>query len=167
MTDYEHIHITSRKVHRHLARIVFVSFLLVFILARVIVFLIMSQRIPDLFIYARGTHIHHLNFGIFLLAVVGAYLLFRSPTGRSAEAAAAVYGMGMALTFDEFGMWLHLGGSYWQRASWDAVIVVSAIFAIIGFAPSVKRFRPSHWLVTAAIAFAVIIFFFMFFRTFR
>jgi hypothetical protein len=28
----------------------------------------------------------------------------------------------MALTFDEFGMWLHLGGSYWQRASFDAVV---------------------------------------------
>ena len=23
-------------------------------------------------------------------------------------------------------MWLHLGGSYWQRASWDAVVVVCA-----------------------------------------
>jgi hypothetical protein len=33
----------------------------------------------------------------------------------------------MALTFDEFGMWLHLGGSYWQRASIDASIVVAAL----------------------------------------
>ena len=30
----------------------------------------------------------------------------------------------MGLTFDEFGMWLHLGGGYWQRASYDAVIVI-------------------------------------------
>ena len=35
---------------------------------------------------------------------------------------AALMMLAMALTFDEFGMWLHLGGSYWQRASFDAVI---------------------------------------------
>ena len=161
------IHLPSQKSHRHLARIVFVSFLLVFILARILVFLIMSRRIPDLFIYMGGTHIHHLNFGIFLLAAVGAYLLFRRPLGLRAELAAAVYGMGMALTFDEFGMWLHLGGSYWQRASWDAIIVLTSVFAIIGFAPSFKRFRLSHWIVAGAIAIAVIIFFFLFFGTLK
>ena len=40
------------------------------------------------------------------------------------------YGVAMALTFDEFGMWLHLGGSYWQRASVDAIIVVAAVLGL-------------------------------------
>jgi hypothetical protein len=53
---------------------------------------------------------------------------------RSASVAALGYGVAMALTFDEFGMWLHLGGSYWQRASVDAVIIVAAVLALIGFA---------------------------------
>ena len=35
-----------------------------------------------------------------------------------------MYGVGLALTFDEFGLWFHLGGSYWQRASFDAVVVI-------------------------------------------
>jgi len=51
----------------------------------------------------------------------------------------------MGLTFDEFGMWLHLGGSYWQRASVDAVIVVAALFGLVAFARSLKRFEARHF----------------------
>jgi hypothetical protein len=43
----------------------------------------------------------------------------------------------MALTFDEFGMWLHLGGSYWQRASFDAVIVLLGVFWTPSFSAAV------------------------------
>ena len=38
------------------------------------------------------------------------------------------YGVAMGLTFDEFGMWLHRGGGYWQRASFDAIIVLLAVY---------------------------------------
>jgi hypothetical protein len=157
----------SFQVLTHLARIVLITFLLTFVLTRIIVFLIMSRQIPDLYLYLRGTHIHHLNYGIFLLAGVGAYLLFRRPIGRNSEAAAVVYGIGMALTFDEFGMWVHLGGSYWQRASWDAITVLSAMFSLIAFAPSFKRFRPYHWRVTVVIVVSVVIFFLMLFESFQ
>jgi thiol:disulfide interchange protein len=53
-----------------------------------------------------------------------------------------VYGIGMALTFDEFGMWVRLGGSYWQRASVDAVGVLAALFGLVACAPAIRRFRP-------------------------
>jgi hypothetical protein len=42
-------------------------------------------------------------------------------------------------------MWLHLGGSYWQRASVDAVIVVAALIALVGFASSLERFEARHF----------------------
>lgn len=151
----------------HLARLVLVVFLLTFISARVVVFLIMSRRIPDLYLHLGGTHVHHLNYGIFLLAGVGAYLLFRQPVGRNLAVAAVVYGIGMALTFDEFGMWVRLGGSYWQRASLDAIGVLSAVFGLIAFAPSLKRFRPHNWVATVVIAIAVGIFFFMLIESFQ
>jgi hypothetical protein len=128
-----------------LARIVFFVFLVTFMLARIVVFLIMSRRIPDLYFYLGGTHIHHLNYGIFLLAGLGAFFLFGKAEERSLQAAAVVYGVGMALTFDEFGMWVRLGGSYWQRASLDAVGVLAALFGLAAYAPSVGRFRPRHW----------------------
>ena len=58
----------DRTDKTHLARIVFFVFLLTFVLARIVVFLIMSRRIPDLFLHLGGSHIDHLNYGIFLLA---------------------------------------------------------------------------------------------------
>ena len=98
------------KNRRHVARLVLVVFLITFTVTRILVFLIMNRTFPDLFIYMGGTHVHHLNLGIFLLAAIGGYLLFVRPKGRKAKRAAALYGIGLALTFDEFGMWLHRGG---------------------------------------------------------
>ena len=70
-----------------IARRVLVAFLFTFIAARVLVFLIMSRRIPDLYLHLGGTHVHHLNYGIFLLSGVGGYLLLARPTGRRPTAA--------------------------------------------------------------------------------
>jgi hypothetical protein len=150
-----------------LARIVLVTFLLTFMVARMIVFLVMSHRIPDLFLHIKGSHVHHLNYGIFLLSGVGAYLLFGRPVGRSLQIVAGIYGVAMALTFDEFGMWIHLGGSYWQRASWDAIVVLSAGFGLIAFAPSLKRFRPHHWITTLILILILVLFLFLFFESFQ
>ncbi len=151
-------HPLSVPVFRHVARIVLVSFLLTFIASRVMVILIMERKVPDFFLHMGGTHVHHLNYGIFLLSSVGAYLLFRRPSGRSLEAAAVVYSIGLALTFDEFGMWLHLGGSYWQRASFDAVVVIAAVLGLIAYAPSPRKFRGQHWAWTAIITVIVLVF---------
>ena len=142
MTFEQHI---RRETAHKLARYALFSFLVTFILARVFVFLIMSKEMPNLYLFMHGTHVHHLNYGIFLLAAVGGYSVFRRPIGRAAEITALLYGVAMGLTFDEFGMWLHLGGSYWQRTSVDAVIIVSALFALVGFARTLKRFERRHF----------------------
>src|SRR5450631_1831925 len=141
-----------------LARWALLAFVITFVTARAMVLLIMSRRIPNLYLFLQGTHVHHLNYGIFLLAGVGAYLLLRSPTGKPACAAAVVYGIAMALTFDEFGMWLHLGGSYWQRASVDAVILVAAVLALIAFAPAIRSFESRHLKASIAILLALLAF---------
>jgi hypothetical protein len=156
----------NRSISR-LARTILATFLLTFMSARIVVLLIMTRTIPDLYLYNGGTHIHHLNYGIFLLAGIGCYLLFGRPTGRKLKIAAGIYGIGMALTFDEFGMWIHLGGSYWQRASWDAVTVLAAGFGLITFAPSLKRFRPHHWFTSIVLVLTVIVFFALLAKSFR
>src|SRR6202046_2317819 len=127
-----------------LARLALFGFIITFIVARTVVLLIMSHRMPNLYFFLRGTHVHHLNYGIFLLAGVSAYLLFGMPSGRNLRLAALGYGIAMALTFDEFGMWLHLGGSYWQRASVDATVVVAGLLAFIAYARSIKNFESRH-----------------------
>ena len=139
---------------RPLARLVLLSLLLTFIAARVVSILMTLHRMPDIYLHVRDTHVHHLNYGIFLLAGVGAYLLF-SP-GPAAPAAAVMYGIGLALTFDEFGMWLHLNGDYWQRTSFDAVIVLAAVLGLAGFAPPPARWRPREFAI--ALLFALLLF---------
>lgn len=151
----------------HLARLALVGFLLTFMCARTIVFLIMSRSIPDLYLYIWGTHVHHLNYGIFLLSAIGGYLVFRHPAGRALRITALLYGIAMGLTFDEFGMWIHLGGSYWQRASWDAITVIAAVLALIAFAPSLRRFRPYHWYTAVVLTLVLIIFTILFVRSFH
>ena len=124
---------------KHLRRIVLTSFVVTFVCARTLVLLIMEREIPDLYLHLGGTHVHHLNYGIFLLSVVGAVLLFAPPpAGRRLDAVAILYGVGLALTFDEFGMWLHLGGSYWQRASFDAITVLGGALALAAYTPQLK-----------------------------
>jgi hypothetical protein len=146
-----------------LARRALFGFIITFIAARVVVLLIMSNRMPNLYFFMHGTHVHHLNYGIFLLAGVAAYMLFSARCDKDLKRAALGYGVAMALTFDEFGMWLHLGGSYWQRASVDAIIVVAAILALLGYASAIRSFRARHVrasivLLAAVIAFAVVLY---------
>jgi len=122
----------------------------------------MSRSIPDFFLHLGGTHVHHLNYGIFLLSAVGALLLFQKDlTDKQRNWCAAAYGFGLALTFDEFGMWLRLGGSYWQRASFDAVVVVLSFLGVIAFAPRLERMRSHHWITGAVTLAAVATFYVM------
>lgn len=151
---------------RYLGRRVFLSFLLTFVIARALVILIMTRRIPDFFLHARGTHIHHLNYGIFILSVVGAVFVFvAAPSDKLRKFFALLYGFGMALTFDEFGMWLHLGGSYWQRGSFDAVVVLLSIFGWIAFMPRLARMRAYHWAGAGLTAAAIAVFYFLLFTS--
>jgi len=67
---------------RRLARLVLVAFLATFTWLRIMIFQTMDRRLPDMFVYVKGTHVHHLNIGIFLLAILGGTLLFGRPRGR-------------------------------------------------------------------------------------
>jgi hypothetical protein len=156
-------HSIPRETAHKLARRTLFGFVVTFVLSRVCVFLIMSQLMPNFYFFLHGTHVHHLNYGIFLLATVCGYSVFRRPVGRAAEITALIYGVAMGLTFDEFGMWLHLGGSYWQRASVDAVIVVAALFGLVAFGRTLKRFEARHFwgfavLMVLIMGFSVVIY---------
>jgi ABC-type uncharacterized transport system fused permease/ATPase subunit len=156
-------HVNRRETARKLARRALFSFIVTFVLSRICVFLIMSGQMPNFYFFMHGTHVHHLNYGIFLMSAVCGYSVFRRPTGRAAEITALLYGVAMGLTFDEFGMWLHLGGSYWQRASVDAVIVVSALFGLVAFARSLEKFESRHFwaslvLLVVLAGFAVVLY---------
>ena len=89
---------TTRVPLRRLARVTFVSFLLTFIASRVLVILIMTRKLPDLFLHVGGTHVHHLNYGIILLSAIGGVLLFAQNFSEAHRRVCAwIYGFGLAL----------------------------------------------------------------------
>ena len=137
----------------HLARLVWVAFILTFVAARATALLW-----TDYHLEFRGTHLHHLNVGIWLLAAMGGYLLFKRPSGHALHAAAVLYGVALALTFDEFGMWLHLEDEYWQRASYDAVGVIAALLGLLAAGPTLRRVRRKYWATVAGAAIVAVLF---------
>jgi hypothetical protein len=68
-----------------------------------------------------GRHIHHLVWGIVLLLVVGYGWLLQVGTGTAisnvwvGRTICMAYGVGAALTLDEFALWLNLRDVYWER----------------------------------------------------
>ncbi|HVQ44291.1 MAG TPA: hypothetical protein VMT30_04985 [Candidatus Saccharimonadia bacterium] len=121
---------------------ILVGFLPTFFLARFTV-----QHFPYLFVHVHGTHVHHFIYGFFVLATMGFIALI---TDRARRVQAFFYGAGLALAFDEFGMWVRLTDHYNIDASEDAIAIIAAIlvFLVYGIGivrralPQLKKLRP-------------------------
>ena len=117
-----------------------VSFLITFIGVRLLVSLVTHNRGPFDWVMVRGRHIHHLVWGILILLLVGYGWLLdlgRSHSPMSiflSRLMSVSYGVGAALTLDEFALWLNLEpGAYWTssgRLSIDAVILFGGILGV-------------------------------------
>lgn len=120
------------------ALLLVLSFGATFGLTRFITHSIRSERFSWLGnVEAGDTHIHHLVWGICLLLVAG---LLATAVQPPLEVVAIVFGIGAALTLDEFALWLHLDDVYWSeqgRQSIDAVIVFAIVsgFMVVGAYP--------------------------------
>jgi hypothetical protein len=91
---------------------------------------------PNLFVHIRGTHVHHFIWGVFVLAIVGFISL---ETDRLRRTQALVYGIGLALAFDEFGMWTKLTTNYNIDSSQDAMAVIFAILVFLVYGIGIIR----------------------------
>jgi hypothetical protein len=105
---------------------ILVGFLPTFLAARLIV-----DEAPGLYLKIHHVHVHHYTYGIIVLAVVGFIGLFRTVPSR---VLAVFYGLGLALSFDEFGMWVRLTDHYNIDASLDVMvsILVFLVFLVYG-----------------------------------
>jgi hypothetical protein len=119
--------------------VILASFLLMFIVIRAVTHRIHRRALNA---HARGllhdlsvggVHIHHLVWGILLLLLTG-YLMIAFDPATMREALALLFGIGAALTLDEFALWLRLEDVYWTkegRRSVDVVIIVAVILAFV------------------------------------
>ena len=117
---------------------ILVYFLFTFIIIRVFIYSMVYGPMPGIYLYIRGVHIHHLNFGIFILALA-CYLALVNKKQKIRSKIAKLYGIGLAFTFDEFGMFLFLKDAYWIRQSYDAVIIIVVIFLNIIYFSNIWR----------------------------
>lgn len=111
-----------------------VSFVVTFATVRTITHLIRAGVGPIHNVTAGTTHIHHLVWGIALLLLVGYVWLSETGVGSSwtASLTAIAFGVGAALTLDEFALWLNLRDVYWDttgRESIDAIVVFAALLS--------------------------------------
>jgi hypothetical protein len=116
-----------------------VGFLVTFGIVRGITHLIRAGVGPFHNVSTGGLHIHHLVWGILILLLVGYVWLIQEGTGESripswfSRTTAIAYGVGAALTLDEFALWLNLQDVYWAntgRESVDAVILFISLLSV-------------------------------------
>jgi len=130
---HEHYH-RELSLRRQIAIRALCSFVVTFVIARGYTYSVHYHLLPlrD-FITPSGLHIHHLFWGILLLIVVGfGALASRDP--RWHLRMAVVYGVALALTLDEFALWLRLADVYWSREgheSVEAVAVAASVLALM------------------------------------
>jgi hypothetical protein len=78
-----------------------------------------------------GMHIHHYVYGIFILVIAGYLALaFRGDGARSWIA--LLYGLGVGLTFDEFGMWLNPPFVRGVRGNTNGIAIVVIALLVAG-----------------------------------
>jgi hypothetical protein len=130
----------SHAYHRHIvlpgkeqAFWILVSFVVTFFVVRLITHAIRRGRGPFRNLKVGDTHVHHLVPGILLLLVTG-YLANALHVRIGRTIVALFFGIGAALTLDEFALWLNLRDVYWTkqgRRSIDAIITAGAIGGLV------------------------------------
>lgn len=110
-----------------------VGFLLTFGVVRAITHMIRAGVGPFHDIGSGTLHIHHLVWGILILLLVGYAWLIQTGGDRLSHVTSFAFGVGAALTLDEFALWLNFQDVYWTRQgreSIDAVVIFAALLAV-------------------------------------
>jgi hypothetical protein len=118
-----------------------VAFFVTFLGVRLIVYFVVHGDGPFHWVTVGGKHIHHLVWGILILLLVGYGWLLEVGRAHSpvsillSRVMSIAYGVGAALTLDEFALWLNLDPDvYWVktggRMSVDAVVLFGSVLMI-------------------------------------
>jgi hypothetical protein len=118
-----------------------VAFFATFLGVRLLVYFVVRGEGPFEWVMMGGKHIHHLVWGILILLFVGYGWLLDLGRAHSpmsilfSRIMSISYGVGAALTLDEFALWLNLNpDAYWAktggRVSIDAVVLFGSLLMV-------------------------------------
>jgi hypothetical protein len=109
-------------------------------------------------VHIGGNHVHHQVFGILIIIGAGIALVSQTPAGAALDMTAAVFGVGVGLTVDEFALWLHLEDVYWADQGRKSVDAIFCVLVITGALIGGANFATGHvgtaawWSSVAVIA---------------
>ena len=109
-------------------------------------------------VHIGGNHVHHQVFGILIIIGAGIALVSQTPRGAALDVTAAVFGVGVGLTVDEFALWLHLEDVYWADQGRKSVDAIFCVLVITGALIGGANFATGHvgtaawWSSVAVIA---------------
>lgn len=102
--------------------LILITFLGTFVVSRAFTYIF-----PEVSLKVNSVHVHHFAYGIFLLAIIGYFLLTQPRSPKTRIKISLLYGVALGLAMDEFAMWIQLEDAYYDRASYDAIVLVSLI----------------------------------------
>lgn len=108
------------KKYKHQNFWILSAFIPTFLIARLVV-----HFFPNIFLHVGSQHVHHFAYGFVILAISGYLALTR--TEKSPPWLAVLFGIGLGLSVDEAGMWLHLTNHYYNDTSEDVIILTLAV----------------------------------------
>lgn len=124
--------------------LILVSFLITFGIIRAITYLQKLDILPNQ--HNDILHIHHLVPGIILLLVSGYIGISFWSVHKLRVLMAVLFGIGAALTIDEFALWLYLRDVYWERQGRDSVDAIIFVLLIISIVLLISEVRDHEWI---------------------
>ena len=120
--------------------------------------------------FGGGMHLHHMVVGILMILLSGLLEIALRPGGLGRDLVAIAFGIGAALTLDEFALWLYLRDVYWSpegRSSIDASVIgiLLAALLLVGSSPfgldggAGDSFAIVFGMAAANLVFALVTFF--------
>ena len=123
--------------------LILLSFLISFALVRTVTHLQKYGILPN----QNGIlHIHHLVPGIFLLILSGYVGISFWASDKVRHFMAILFGIGAALTIDEFALWLYLRDVYWEKQGRDSIDAIIYVVIIFSIAFVVSEIHDHNWI---------------------
>ena len=123
--------------------LVLISFLVTFGITRAITHLQKVGLWPN---QHGALHIHHLVPGIFLLILSGYVGISFWASDKVRHFMAILFGIGAALTIDEFALWLYLRDVYWEKQGRDSIDAIIYVVIIFSIAFVISEIHDHNWI---------------------
>lgn len=136
------------KDSRRLSQLlILISFLITFGIVRIITHLQKLNILPNQ--QGNIVHVHHLVPGIILLLLSGYLGISFWSVHKLRIFMAVLFGIGTALTVDEFALWLYLRDVYWARQGRDSIDAVIFVFIIVTIILLISEAYDHAWIKRA------------------